>query len=60
MAYGSGRLIDVREGANLRRSFDAARMLLKAGDWQVDGFWSKPVRNRPGVFDDDPTPRVSR
>jgi hypothetical protein len=20
----------------------------------VDGFWSKPVRNRPGVFDDDP------
>ncbi|MBV8431232.1 MAG: alginate export family protein, partial [Solirubrobacterales bacterium] len=56
MAYGSGRLIDVREGANLRRSFDAARALLKAGDWQVDGFWSKPVRNRPGVFDDDPNP----
>jgi hypothetical protein len=59
MFYGSGRLIDVREGANLRRSFDAARMLLKEGDWQVDGFWSKPVRNRPGVFDDDPNPRVS-
>lgn len=59
MAYGSGRLIDVREGANLRRSFDAARMLLKAGDWQVDGFWSKPVRNRPDVFDNDPNPRVS-
>ena len=34
-------------------------MLLKAGDWQVDGFWSKPVRNRPGVFDDDPNPDVS-
>jgi len=59
MAYGSGRLIDVREGANLRRSFDAARMLLKAGDWQVDGFWSRPVRNRRGVFDNDPNPDVS-
>ncbi|MBV8229107.1 MAG: alginate export family protein [Planctomycetaceae bacterium] len=59
MFYGSGRLIDVREGVNLRRSFDAARMLLKAGEWQVDGFWSKPVRNRPGVFDDDPNPHVS-
>lgn len=59
MSYGSGRLVDVREGANLRRSFDAARMLLKAGDWQVDGFWSKPVRNRPDVFDNDPNPQVS-
>jgi len=59
MSYGSARLIDVREGANLRRSFDAARMLLKVGDWQVDGFWSKPVRNRPGVFDNDPDPNLS-
>jgi hypothetical protein len=59
MLYGSGRLIDVREGTNLRRSFDAARALLKVGEWQVDGFWSKPVRNRPGVFDDDPNPSIS-
>ena len=59
MEYGSGRLIDVREGTNLRRSFDAARALFKFRDWQVDGFWSKPVRNRPGVFDDDPNPSVS-
>lgn len=59
MSYGSGRLVDVREGANLRRSFDAARVLLKVGDWRVDGFWSKPVRNRAGVFDDDPNPDLS-
>jgi hypothetical protein len=59
MFYGSGRLIDVNEGVNLRRSFDAARALMKAGNWQVDGFWSRPVRNRPGVFDDDPDPNVS-
>jgi hypothetical protein len=59
MSYGSGRLVDVREGANLRRSFDAARALMKVGDWQVDGFWSQPVRNRPDVFDDAPNPNVS-
>jgi hypothetical protein len=57
--YGSGRLIDVRDGVNLRLSFDAARLLLHAGDWQVDGWWSKPVRNQPAVFDDDPDPNRS-
>ena len=56
MSYGSGRLIDVLEGVNLRRSFDAARLLFRLGDWSVDGFWSKPVLNRPGVFDDIPSP----
>jgi hypothetical protein len=59
MSYGTGRLIDTREGVNLRRSFDEARLLLKAGQWQVDGWWGKPVRNNPGVFDDDPNPNVS-
>ena len=59
MSYGSGRLIDVLEGVNLRRSFDAARLLFRLGDWSVDGFWSKPVLNRPGVFDDIPDPQLS-
>lgn len=59
MTYGSGRLIDVREGPNLRRSFDAARLLLRCGDWSVDGWWSKPVRNLVGVIDDDPDPAKS-
>jgi hypothetical protein len=57
--YGSGRLIDVRDGVNVRLAFDAARLLLRTGDLQVDGWWSKPVRNRPGVFDDDPDPTRS-
>lgn len=59
MRYGSGRLIDVREGPNLRRSFDAARILSKIGDWSVDAWWSKPVLNNSGVFDDDPDPAES-
>lgn len=58
-AYGSGRLIDVREGPNLRRSFDAVRALSTLGKWKLDGWWGKPVRNNPGVFDDDPSTNVS-
>ena len=54
--YGSGRLISVREVPNTRRSFDAARVLLRIGQWSIDGFWGKPVRNRFNVFDDDPDP----
>jgi hypothetical protein len=57
--YGSGRLIDARDGVNLRLSFDAARLLLHTEDWDVDGWWSKPVLNRPDVFDDIPDPARS-
>ena len=59
LSYGSGRLVDVREAPNLRRAFDAVRLLLRVGTWSVDGFWSKRVRNRTGVFDDDPDPERS-
>lgn len=57
--YGTGRLVDVREGPNLRLAFDAARFLATAGAWAVDGWWAKPVRNRPGTLDDDPSPDES-
>jgi hypothetical protein len=57
--YGSGRLIDLRDGVNLRLSFDAARLLLHNGDWQVDSWWGKPVLNRPAAFDDIPDPARS-
>ena len=59
LEYGSGRLIDVRDGPNLRLSFDAARLLLHQGDWEVDGWWGRPVLNRTGVFDDIPDPARS-
>ena len=57
--YGSGRLIDVREGPNLRLAFDAVRALARMGDWAVDAWLSKPVLNNPNVFDDAPDPMVS-
>jgi hypothetical protein len=53
-AFGSSRLISVRDGPNVRQSFDGLRALLRAGAWRVDGFVTLPVRTERGVFDDDP------
>jgi hypothetical protein len=52
MAYGSYRLISTRDGPNIRRAFDAARLLTRFGAWTADGFLSKPVEEEPGTFDD--------
>jgi alginate export protein len=52
MSYGSQRLISVRESPNIRRAFDAVRVLTKVGDWQIDAFFTRPVEDDPGVFDD--------
>jgi hypothetical protein len=52
MDYGSSRLISVREGPNVRQSFDGLRLILNAGSWQVDGFVVRPVETSEGVFDD--------
>ena len=53
LRYGSGRLVDVREGPNVRRTFDAARAILEAPDWRVDGLAARPRAVEPGVFDDE-------
>jgi hypothetical protein len=52
MRYGSGRLIDVREGPNVRRKFDGGRLLLGLDDWRIDGIAVRPSEIEPGVFDD--------
>jgi len=54
--YESARLISVREGANVRLSFDAVRLMQAAGDWRVDAFVAAPVETDPGVFDDGREP----
>jgi hypothetical protein len=56
LAYGSSRLVSVREEPNVRRTFDGAKIILKLADWQVDAFAVKPVRTKAGVLDDDPDP----
>jgi hypothetical protein len=52
MLYGSQRLVSVRESPNIRRAFDAVRLLTRSGDWRVDAFLSRPVEADPGTFDD--------
>ena len=54
MAFGSGRMIDLREGPNVPLSFDGFRLSWKSPGWQVDGFATRPVQNKPGFFDDPP------
>lgn len=55
--YGSDRLVSTRDGTNVPRTFLAPRVLLRSGEWAVDGFWSRPMRNNIGAFDDEPDPR---
>lgn len=52
--FGSSRLVSVREGANVRQSFDGARIFLQVGRWQVSPWFFKPVTTGRGFFDDRP------
>lgn len=54
MTYGSGRLVALREGANVPLSFDGIRVSLHSTGWQLDGFATRPVQNNSGVLDDPP------
>ena len=40
--YGSGRLVSVRQGPNVRQSFDGFKVMSKIGSWHVDGFAVRP------------------
>lgn len=50
--FGSGRLVDVREGPNVRQAFDGVDMIWNSVSWHVDGFATRPVLNNVNVFDD--------
>jgi hypothetical protein len=52
LSYGSGRLVSVREGPNVRQSFDAFKMSYSASNVVVDAFASRPVETNPWSFDD--------
>jgi hypothetical protein len=52
MTYGTDRLVDIREGPNIRQSFDGARVWVNFGDARVDAFWTRPVLDKEGWFDD--------
>ncbi len=54
LAYGSQRMISVREGPNVRQSFDGFRAMLRLGTLGVDGFATRPTRTVRHLFDDGP------
>ena len=58
LEYGAGRLIDVREGPNVRLSFDGFMLKSKLGGWQIDGFAVRPDLDNPGFFDNAPNHAV--
>jgi hypothetical protein len=54
LEFGSGRLVDVREGPNVRLSFDGFLLRTKTHAWQIDGFAMRPDEDKPGFFDNAP------
>jgi hypothetical protein len=52
LAYGSQRLISVRESPNNRLAFDAVRVLTRYGVWRADAWIGQPVEIDTGIFDD--------
>jgi hypothetical protein len=52
--YGSGRLVSVREGPNVRQSFDGVKLRSKAGEWYVDAWVVRPDVDNFGFFDNAP------
>lgn len=53
MRSGTGRLIDIREGPNSRRSFDMAKVGYQSDPFNIQLFYLIPVKPHPGVFDND-------
>jgi len=52
--YGSGRVVSVREGPNVRQSFDGIKIRSAAGTWHIDAFAVRPDLDKPGFFDNTP------
>jgi hypothetical protein len=52
--YGSGRLVSVREGPNVRQSFDGVKIRAKAGEWSVDAWAVRPDLDKLGFFNNAP------
>ena len=52
LAFGSQRLVAVREGPNMRQTFDAVDLVVVRGRWRVDGLGAGYVSTEDGLFDD--------
>lgn len=59
LLFGSGRLVDPREGPNVRLAFDGISLKWKKAPWDVSAFATKPVLNGTGFFDAAPASGVT-
>lgn len=59
LEYGAGRVVDVREGPNVRLSYDGLVLKSKIDSWQVDGFAVRPDLDKAGFFNNAPNHAIS-
>lgn len=53
MGLGATRLVGVREGPNIRRTFDGARVIYNSGNTTIQSFYTKEVFPKFYVFDNE-------
>lgn len=51
-----GRFVTIRDGTNIRRTFDGARLTTTVLGGELDAFAATTTRQQRGFFDDDPDP----
>ena len=60
VAFDLQRFISVRDGTNVRQSYDATWIDYERGDWRFIALWSHPVQTRDNSpFDDYSSPSLS-
>lgn len=52
--FGGGRFVAVREGPNVRQSFDGFRIIGHTPQWRINGFAVRPDQDNPGFFNNAP------
>jgi hypothetical protein len=50
LLYGSQRLLSPLDWTNTRRTFDGAKVFYRSEQFDLAGFWTRPVVNVPGRF----------
>ncbi|MEH6537727.1 MAG: alginate export family protein [Psychroserpens sp.] len=53
LILGSNRLVDLREGPNVRRAFDLTQVNYHSNNFSAKAFFAIPVKPNPYVFDND-------
>ena len=54
VAFGSQLLVSTRDGRNIRRSLDGARLTWVKGDWTIDLLAARPTLENADYFDNPP------